>query len=112
MVVDLGLQRSLQLLRDQLQESSLDSEKFRSWWRTNRVTWNERSRETIAEHRNIQQDWNFSPEQESALQSYYTANQLLMDCLNSDCEVTASVRLEIESALLLPRKELEEREWK
>jgi predicted NACHT family NTPase len=111
MVVDLGLQRSLQLLRDQLQESSLDSEKFRSWWRTNRVTWSDRLRETIAEHRNIQHDWNFSPEQESALQSYYTANQLLMDCLNSNCEITASVRLEIESALLLPRKELEEREW-
>jgi len=44
-------------------------------------------------------------------QRYYDANQLLIDCLNSNCEVTVAVRQEIEAALLLPQKELEEREW-
>ncbi len=39
------------------------------------------------------------------------ANQLLIDCLNSNCEVTVAVRQEIEAALLLPQTELEEREW-
>ena len=45
------------------------------------------------------------------LQCYYTANQLLLDCLNSNCEVTAAIRAEIEATLLLPQQELEEREW-
>ncbi|WP_276750717.1 NACHT C-terminal helical domain 2-containing protein [Chlorogloeopsis fritschii] len=42
---------------------------------------------------------------------YYDANQLLLDCLNSNCEVTAAIRQEIEATLLLPQKELEDREW-
>ncbi len=56
-------------------------------------------------------DWHFSPEQQKVLQRYYDANQLLLDRLNSNCEVTATVRQEIETALLLPQKKLEEREW-
>jgi predicted NACHT family NTPase len=65
----------------------------------------------IAKHRSTPHDWHFSPEQQELLQRYYDANQLLLDCLNSNCEVTAAVRQEIEAALLLPQKELEEREW-
>ncbi|MFQ4146054.1 NACHT C-terminal helical domain 2-containing protein [Chlorogloeopsis sp. ULAP02] len=42
---------------------------------------------------------------------YYDANQLLLDCLNSNCEVTAAIRQKIEATLLLPQKELEDREW-
>jgi len=45
------------------------------------------------------------------LQRYYDANQLLIDCLNSHCEVTTPIRQEIEATLLLPQKELEDREW-
>lgn len=45
------------------------------------------------------------------LQRYYDANQLLIDCLNSNCEVTTAIRQEIEATLLLPQKELEDREW-
>ncbi|MBD2067812.1 NACHT domain-containing NTPase [Leptolyngbya sp. FACHB-671] len=57
-----------------------------------------------------QHDWHFNPEQQEVLQQYYGANQLLIDCLNSNCKVTAAVRQEIETALLLPQKELEEQE--
>lgn len=73
--------------------------------------WTERLQSEIVQYRNTQQDWNFSPEQQQMLQQYYDANQLLLDCLNSNCEVTAAVRQEVEAALLLPQKELEEREW-
>jgi len=31
--------------------------------------------------------WQFSPEQEQVLQSYYRANQLLVDCINSNSEI-------------------------
>jgi len=110
-VLDLGLQQSLQQLQDQLPDSKRDRERFQTWWQTNHVAWSERLREAIALHRNIQHPWHFSPEQQQVLQRYYNANQLLIDCLNSNCEVTAAVRQEIEAALLLPQKELEEREW-
>jgi len=65
----------------------------------------------ITDYRNIHHHWQFSPEQEQVLQQYYDANQLLMDCLNSNCEITAAIRQEIEATLLLPQKELEDREW-
>jgi len=45
------------------------------------------------------------------LKHYYSANQLLVDCLNSNCEVTAAIREDIESTLFLSQRELEDREW-
>jgi hypothetical protein len=44
------------------------------------------------------------------LQQYYNANLLLIECLNSACYVSRSVREEIEATLLLPVAELEKRE--
>ncbi len=110
-VLDLGLHQSLQQLKDQLPDHKQDLERFQVWWQTNHGVWTERLRTAIALHRNIQQQWHFSPEQQKILQQYYDANQLLIDCLNSNCEVTVAVRQEIEAALLLPQKELEQREW-
>jgi len=40
--------------------------------------------------------WKFSTAQKQALQNYADANQLLLDCLNSNCEVSPSIREEIE----------------
>lgn len=68
-------------------------------------------RDTITNYRNIHHSWQFTPEQQQTLQRYYDANQLLIDCLNSNCEVTTAIRQEIEATLLLPQKELEDREW-
>ena len=111
-VVDIGLKQSLEVLKSELPEATIAPEKFQSWWQSNHQIWSERLQEAIAQHGNIQNDWNFSSEQELILQKYYSANQLLMDCLNSNSEVTTAVREEIEAALLLPQKEIEEREWK
>ena len=56
----------------------------------------------MVEQRNIGHNWQFSREQIEKLSQYYEANQLLVDCLNSDCYVTRSVREKIEDTLLLP----------
>ncbi|MBW4657977.1 MAG: NACHT domain-containing NTPase [Drouetiella hepatica Uher 2000/2452] len=48
--------------------------------------------------------FDFSLEQQEVWQRYCDANQLLLDCLNSNCEVTVTVRQEIEAALLLPHE--------
>ncbi|MBW4659477.1 MAG: NACHT domain-containing NTPase [Drouetiella hepatica Uher 2000/2452] len=110
-VLDSGLHQSLQQLKDQFPNATQDAESFQNWWQNNHLVWTAQLREAIAGHQDLKHHWEFSPQQQLALQRYYDANQLLIDCLNSNCEVTAAVRQEIESALLLPRKELEEREW-
>jgi predicted NACHT family NTPase len=110
-VVDLGFHKSLQKLSDQLPNSDHTKEGFENWCHKNYAAWVKQLQVEIATHRDISNQWEFDSEQQKVLQSYYIANQLLLDCLNSNCEVTTSIREEIESTLLLPQKELEKREW-
>ncbi|MEA5477094.1 NACHT domain-containing NTPase [Pseudanabaena galeata UHCC 0370] len=110
-VVDIGFHKSLQQLSDQLPNNNHTKASFDNWCNKNYATWVIKLQEAISAHRNIGNKWEFSLPQEQALQYYYDANQLLLDCLNSNCEVTASIREEIEATLLLPQQELEEREW-
>lgn len=109
-VLDAGFHKSLQQLQEQLPLEQ-NQERFQSWWQAHHTAWSEQLKTTIARYRQLDQDWQFSPEQQQVLQCYYAANQLLLDCLHSDCEVTATIRSEIESTLLLPQQELEAREW-
>jgi predicted NACHT family NTPase len=111
MVLDAGFYKSLQQLKDELPVSHQTQERRQAWWRTNYQRWVEKLQTAIAHYRNIHHSWQFSPEQEQTLKHYYDANQLLVDCLNSNCEVTAAIREEIEATLLLPQQALEDREW-
>jgi predicted NACHT family NTPase len=112
MVLDAGFYKSLQQLKDQLPVPSQSRERLQDWWEQNYVAWVEQVRAAIAHYRDIYYLWQFTPEQQQVLQRYYDANQLLMDCLSSNCEVTAAIRQEIEATLLLPQQELEDRKWK
>ncbi|MEH2126222.1 NACHT domain-containing protein [Nostoc sp.] len=109
-VQDAGLHQALQQLRDLLPDLEQSRESIQTWWQTSYPAWMERLKTAIAKHRNIQHRWHFSPRQQQLLQQYYNANQLLIDCLNSNCEVTDVVRQEIEASLF-PIKELSKREW-
>jgi predicted NACHT family NTPase len=111
MVLDAGFYKSLQQLKDQLPPESQSRERLEGWWQENYTAWVEQLRSAIANYRDIHHNWQFSPEQQQVLQHYYDANQLLIDCLNSNCEVTRAIRQDIEATLLLPQKELEDREW-
>ena len=110
-VQDAGLHQALQQLKDLLPDPEQSGERIQTSWKISYPTWMEQLKTAIAKHRNIQHHWHFSPQQQQVLQQYYDANQLLIDCLNSNCEVTGVVRQEIEASLLLPKKELSEREW-
>jgi Rps23 Pro-64 3,4-dihydroxylase Tpa1-like proline 4-hydroxylase len=46
-------------------------------------------------------------DEKALLQQYYDANLIIIECLNSDCYVSRSVREEIEATLLLPMSEIE-----
>ncbi|MEH1976929.1 MAG: NACHT domain-containing NTPase [Nostoc sp.] len=110
-VQDAGLHQALEQLKDLLPDSEQSRERIQTWWQTSYPAWMEQLKPAIAKHRNIEHHWHFSPHQQQVLQQYYDANQLLIDCLNSNCEITGVVRQKIEASLLLPRKELSKREW-
>ncbi|MBW4487209.1 MAG: NACHT domain-containing NTPase [Trichocoleus desertorum ATA4-8-CV12] len=80
---------------------------FLNWWWTNGNHWFNELKSLIAEHCNIGHDWHFSDEQQQLIHDYRDANELLVDCLNSDCYVSREVRQEIEDTLLLPIAEIE-----
>lgn len=111
MALDAGFYKSIQQIKDQLPAMHQSQERLQAWWQENYPDWVNQIKNSIAEYRNIHHPWQFSPEQEQVLKRYYDANQLLVDCLNSNCEVTETIRQEIEATLLLPQKELEDREW-
>ena len=97
------LKQKLQQLHDELPDISWESRnQFREWWKANGEQWTAQLREVTIAHRNIGHDWQFTDEQEQQLNQYYEANKLLVDCLNSECYVSRSLREEIEATLLLP----------
>ncbi len=110
-VLDVGFRKSLQQLQNQLPSSQDSQKRTQKWCKDHHLDWLEQLRKIIAEYRNNNHVWEFTPEQQQVLQRYYDANQLLVDCLNSNCEVTEAVRKEIEATLLLPQQELTNREW-
>lgn len=105
---DLDLARSPELqmmlleLKKQLSDISKNWKNTKQWWQTNGQAWIEQLRNVMIEHHNIGHDWQFNDSQKQLLQQYYDANKLLVDCLNSECYVSRSVRQEIEDTLLLP----------
>ncbi|WP_157162605.1 NACHT C-terminal helical domain 2-containing protein [Cylindrospermum stagnale] len=60
----------------------------------------------MIKYRNIGHDWQFTKQQKELLQQYYDANLLLVECLNSNCNVSREVRQHREDTLLLPIAEL------
>ena len=81
---------------------------FQRWWQPNK-SWIKQLRVVMIQYRNIGHDWQFSEQQKELLKEYYEANLLLLDCLNSSCNVTPAVRQEIEETLLLPIAEIKKK---
>ncbi|MDZ7965423.1 MAG: NACHT domain-containing NTPase [Nostoc sp. DedSLP03] len=96
------LQHSLQKLKEQLPTPVQGREKLKEWWNANGQTWANNLRLAIVQCRNIGHQWQFSEEQKEILKQYYTATQLLVDCLNSACKVTPTVPESLLATLLLP----------
>ncbi|MEM0979518.1 MAG: NACHT domain-containing NTPase [Cyanobacteria bacterium P01_H01_bin.58] len=99
---DPELKQALHTLKERLPDLKDDIDTLKQWWQVNGDAWAEDLRAVMIKYRNIGFDWQFSAEQLDKLSYYYEANQLLVECLNSDCYVTHSVREKIEDTLLLP----------
>ncbi|ERT07710.1 NACHT domain protein [Lyngbya aestuarii BL J] len=110
-VADSEFKSVLQKLKQQLVDLSSNQTNSPNEFQVNYTNWIEQLRKKIVQYRNIQHNWNFSPEQQETLHRYYQAHRLLLDCLNSVSNVTEAVRQEIKASLLLSIDELEQREW-
>ncbi|MEC4984806.1 MAG: NACHT domain-containing NTPase [Oscillatoria sp. PMC 1068.18] len=95
------LGQALQTLKQQLPDPNKSESEFQQWWQQNGTAWTNQLRAITIESRNLGHNWQFTPEQAQTLKNYYEANQLLVECLNSDCYITREIRQEIEATLLL-----------
>jgi hypothetical protein len=83
--------------------------KYREWWRTNSKSWIDKLNELAMEYRDLPLNKEFSKEEIELLAQYRYIHKLLVDCLNSGCDVSPEVRQQIEETLLLPKDEIERR---
>jgi predicted NACHT family NTPase len=77
-------------------------DKPQPWLQTDYTLCSEWLRRAIDQYQEFNQHWKLTPKQQQVLHQYYDANTLLFNCLNSRCEVTATVRQTIEATALLP----------
>ncbi len=97
--------------KDKLPSVEGNLESLRKWWKDKGLNWTRRLREVMIEDYNLIDNWQFTSQQEKLLQKYYTANKILMDCLNIVSERLYSEKLqEIEDTLLLPITEIEKKQ--
>ncbi|MBD1903947.1 hypothetical protein NDI37_19210 [Funiculus sociatus GB2-A5] len=105
---DFNLWQSLQKLEEEMPDWNAHL-LFDKWQTENLQAWTEKFRSLIIKHRNIGHNWQFNEEQKKLFHQYYSANELLADCINSTCCLSSEARTHIEETLLLPIAEIENR---
>jgi hypothetical protein len=58
-------------------------------------------RQACISHRDLGHDWQFTDREVQCLEKYIFANQLLVDCMKSECYISPEVREELEKNLLI-----------
>jgi len=99
------LKKQLEDLKSQLPNFT-DGQQIFDWWQEKGHDWTEHLRSILIRFRNLH-DWQFEDKQFELMEQYEYANELLVDCLKSECYVNRAVREEIEATLLLPSVEAE-----
>ena len=92
---------SLKQLKNQLPNPDADQETIKQWWQGNGQDWASQLRSVMIDHRNIGHEWHLSDASQQLVEQYANASQLIVECLNSNCQLTPTVRQTIEERLLL-----------
>jgi ABC-type dipeptide/oligopeptide/nickel transport system ATPase component len=87
-----------------------NTDRVEKWWRLNGEQWTKDFREIIIRYRNFGHEWQFDDDQKNILQQYHDGNRILIDCLNSSCNVSYEIQRDIEENLILPIAEIEKRQ--
>lgn len=99
-VLEPDFKEALQSLKSEL--PNLENKKeIQAWLENNGQEWVEKLRHFLWQYRQLGYDLTLSSSQKQ-WQQYYRANQFLVECLQSDCQMTKGVRELIEDSLLLP----------
>lgn len=93
---------ALRQLKSQLPSMEEDREWLKQWWQVNGQNWASQLRAAMIEYRHIGHEWQLDQALQQQLEQYSHANKLLVECLNSNCQLTSAVRQEIEEKLVLP----------
>lgn len=97
------------LLKDLKNQLPQEEDKLVEWWKLKGSDWTDKLKVAINEYLNLGYNLQFNDAQKELLKQYYDANQLLMEYLNSDSQVSPEIRSHIEDTLLLPITEIEKR---
>jgi predicted NACHT family NTPase len=108
LTVDSELEQSLQAIKTQLPDPNGDQIMLQQWWGNFGHAWTTQLRDAQIQFRNLVPDCQFNKTQITLLEQYYRANLLLVNCLYSDCNVSLSVKDEIESTLFLSIQDIEQ----
>lgn len=99
--VDFEFKQEVENLKNQLLESVKDKNSLLTWWQNNGADWLKNFREVVIKHRYFGEDWQFNLSEQALLETYCSANYFLVECLNSDCQITPQLRQDLENGLLV-----------
>ncbi len=105
-----NLKSMLQKITSELNDKWKDIQILKEWWIDKGIGMVKELQEWTIKNRGIGYWFDFSEEQKQILESYYRANLVFVECLNSLPNISPEVREEIEETLLLPIEEIEK--WK
>ncbi|MGK7939926.1 MAG: NACHT domain-containing NTPase [Crocosphaera sp.] len=75
-----------------------------NWWKTQGKEWVEQFRNLLIKYRQIGYDWQLNDQERNLWNSYYQGNVFLVECLQSEGNISKQIKKEITESLLLPPK--------
>ncbi len=100
LVLSPDIKQALNSLKQQLPDPAQGKEYLLTWWSTNGDDWINKFRQLINEYRHDNFDVQFTPDQQNLLNKYYLANQFLLQCLDSNFNLTPATKKTIEDTFL------------
>ncbi|BAZ41304.1 putative signal transduction protein containing Nacht domain [Calothrix sp. NIES-4101] len=95
------LKKKLHNLSRQLPDAKQDQTILKGWWETNGNSWTEELREATIKYSQIGKNWKFNQQECKLLEQYWEGNQLIMDCLDVEANITSKMRQSIEDRLFM-----------
>lgn len=95
------LQEGIQYLRKKIPDKSQTKESLQEWWQMEGEDWSKHLISLVREERNICHNWQLTSKQKNLMEKYCHGNELLLDCLNSNCQLAPQIKEKIEKNLFL-----------
>ncbi|MCC0179226.1 NACHT domain-containing NTPase [Waterburya agarophytonicola K14] len=88
LILSPDIKQALNNLKKTLPDPAQGKEYLLTWWLTNGDDWVNKFRQAINEYRYFDLSWNFNSDQQELLHKYYINNQFLLQCLDSNFNLT------------------------